>query len=305
MSQNTEYLKIYLNVQSELVWIKEWSWFNPSCVCEPGQRKILLFFPSEWWLNRLPVTPFIHSHVLFCLHPDVRSVQVSVLAVNLSADTVLAPPSGQNWKASSIWKRGELLSCGRTLANQRILAFSCHQSGSWVFVLLPTTDHPVSRCQEHRLGVIWWQEETRDPIWRLVNILHGPTAFLSVRSRFIVFPLYSFVDSIKITTSCFPVPSICCHDLVYDWFESLGECLHWNVRKRQARLADASDSSDTENWSRPRPHQNADPGSELAAARPRRSSHSEDDEWQELWAARARSTPQYWAVCSFYLVTPS
>uniref|UniRef100_H3D1D1 NAD(+) kinase n=1 Tax=Tetraodon nigroviridis TaxID=99883 RepID=H3D1D1_TETNG len=54
-------------------------------------------------------------------------------------------------------------------------------------------------------------------------------------------------DCIKITTSCFPVPSICCHDLVYDWFESLAECLHWNVRKRQARLADASDSSDTDN----------------------------------------------------------
>ncbi|XP_053740319.1 NAD kinase b isoform X1 [Synchiropus splendidus] len=54
-------------------------------------------------------------------------------------------------------------------------------------------------------------------------------------------------DCIKITTSCFPVPSICCHDLVYDWFESLAQCLHWNVRKRQARLTEASDSSDTEN----------------------------------------------------------
>ncbi|XP_057712840.1 NAD kinase b isoform X2 [Corythoichthys intestinalis] len=49
-------------------------------------------------------------------------------------------------------------------------------------------------------------------------------------------------DCIKITTSCFPVPSICCHDLVYDWFESLAQCLHWNVRKRQTRLADASDT---------------------------------------------------------------
>uniref|UniRef100_A0A669CNJ6 NAD(+) kinase n=1 Tax=Oreochromis niloticus TaxID=8128 RepID=A0A669CNJ6_ORENI len=39
-------------------------------------------------------------------------------------------------------------------------------------------------------------------------------------------------DCIKITTSCYPVPSICCHDLVYDWFESLAQCLHWNVRKR-------------------------------------------------------------------------
>ncbi|XP_024908104.1 NAD kinase b isoform X2 [Cynoglossus semilaevis] len=54
-------------------------------------------------------------------------------------------------------------------------------------------------------------------------------------------------DCIKITTSCYPVPSICCHDLVYDWFESLAQCLHWNVRKRQARLAEISDSSDTEN----------------------------------------------------------
>uniref|UniRef100_A0A673KYA9 NAD(+) kinase n=1 Tax=Sinocyclocheilus rhinocerous TaxID=307959 RepID=A0A673KYA9_9TELE len=47
-------------------------------------------------------------------------------------------------------------------------------------------------------------------------------------------------DSIKITTSCFPVPSICCHDLVYDWFDSLAQCLHWNVRKKQTRLTDAN-----------------------------------------------------------------
>ncbi|KAM9790549.1 NAD kinase b isoform 2-T3 [Syngnathus typhle] len=54
-------------------------------------------------------------------------------------------------------------------------------------------------------------------------------------------------DCIKITTSCYPVPSICCHDLVYDWFESLAQCLHWNVRKQQTRLTEASDTSDTEN----------------------------------------------------------
>ncbi|KAJ8011520.1 hypothetical protein DPEC_G00059070 [Dallia pectoralis] len=55
-------------------------------------------------------------------------------------------------------------------------------------------------------------------------------------------------DCIKITTSCYPLPSICCHDLVYDWFESLAQCLHWNVRKKQARLADdVSQCSDTEN----------------------------------------------------------
>ncbi|KAI5609435.1 NAD kinase b, partial [Silurus asotus] len=53
-------------------------------------------------------------------------------------------------------------------------------------------------------------------------------------------------DSIKITTSCYPVPSLCCHGLVYDWFESLAECLHWNIRKKQTHLSDVSDSTDTD-----------------------------------------------------------
>ncbi|XP_023649389.1 NAD kinase isoform X1 [Paramormyrops kingsleyae] len=44
-------------------------------------------------------------------------------------------------------------------------------------------------------------------------------------------------DSITITTSCFPVPSICFRDPVNDWFESLAQCLHWNVRKRQNNLS--------------------------------------------------------------------
>ncbi|KAG2463391.1 NAD kinase b isoform X1 [Polypterus senegalus] len=48
-------------------------------------------------------------------------------------------------------------------------------------------------------------------------------------------------DCIKITTSCYSVPSICCHDLVYDWFESLAECLHWNVRKKQTRMSEEID----------------------------------------------------------------
>ncbi|XP_030212168.1 NAD kinase isoform X4 [Gadus morhua] len=43
-------------------------------------------------------------------------------------------------------------------------------------------------------------------------------------------------DSITITTSCFPVPSICFRDPVTDWFESLAQCLHWNVRKKQHHL---------------------------------------------------------------------
>lgn len=42
--------------------------------------------------------------------------------------------------------------------------------------------------------------------------------------------------SISITTSCYPLPSICVRDPVSDWFESLAQCLHWNVRKRQAHF---------------------------------------------------------------------
>uniref|UniRef100_H3B6I8 NAD(+) kinase n=1 Tax=Latimeria chalumnae TaxID=7897 RepID=H3B6I8_LATCH len=47
-------------------------------------------------------------------------------------------------------------------------------------------------------------------------------------------------DRINITTSCYPVPSICCHDLVHDWFESLGECLQWNSRKSQGGFGEIS-----------------------------------------------------------------
>ncbi|KAJ8371103.1 hypothetical protein SKAU_G00111310 [Synaphobranchus kaupii] len=48
-------------------------------------------------------------------------------------------------------------------------------------------------------------------------------------------------DSITITTSCFPVPSICFRDPVNDWFESLAQCLHWNVRKKQNYLGSEED----------------------------------------------------------------
>uniref|UniRef100_A0A672KCJ7 NAD(+) kinase n=1 Tax=Sinocyclocheilus grahami TaxID=75366 RepID=A0A672KCJ7_SINGR len=47
----------------------------------------------------------------------------------------------------------------------------------------------------------------------------------------------AYGDSITITTSCFPVPSICFRDPVNDWFESLAQCLHWNVRKKQDHLS--------------------------------------------------------------------
>ncbi|XP_033763061.1 NAD kinase-like isoform X3 [Pecten maximus] len=44
-------------------------------------------------------------------------------------------------------------------------------------------------------------------------------------------------DSVIITTAQYPVPSVCFKDQMDDWFESLAECLHWNVRKQQKPLA--------------------------------------------------------------------
>ncbi|CAF3405209.1 unnamed protein product [Rotaria sp. Silwood1] len=43
-------------------------------------------------------------------------------------------------------------------------------------------------------------------------------------------------DSVHITTSVYPVPSICRFDQLGDWFESLADILHWNLRKSQGRL---------------------------------------------------------------------
>ncbi|KAK9496674.1 hypothetical protein O3M35_013071 [Rhynocoris fuscipes] len=48
-------------------------------------------------------------------------------------------------------------------------------------------------------------------------------------------------DSLTVTTSVYPVPSICSQDQISDWFDSLAECLHWNVRKRQKHLDELSD----------------------------------------------------------------
>jgi len=43
-------------------------------------------------------------------------------------------------------------------------------------------------------------------------------------------------DSVTVTTSAWPVPSINNTGHVTDWFDSLGECLQWNVRKQQKQL---------------------------------------------------------------------
>ncbi|XKL60438.1 hypothetical protein PGB90_007495 [Kerria lacca] len=52
-------------------------------------------------------------------------------------------------------------------------------------------------------------------------------------------------DSLRITTSVYPVPSICSEDQISDWFDSLAECLHWNVRKRQKQLEEPSEFTDS------------------------------------------------------------
>jgi len=47
-------------------------------------------------------------------------------------------------------------------------------------------------------------------------------------------------DSLRVTTSIYPIPSICAQDQISDWFDSLAECLHWNVRKKQNKLDDSN-----------------------------------------------------------------
>lgn len=56
--------------------------------------------------------------------------------------------------------------------------------------------------------------------------------------------------SISITTSCYPLPSICFRDPVSDWFESLAECLHWNVRKKQNNFVEEEfwESTSNDSW---------------------------------------------------------
>lgn len=44
-------------------------------------------------------------------------------------------------------------------------------------------------------------------------------------------------DVLRVTTSVHPVPSISKNDQLQDWFESLADCLHWNVRQPQKSFA--------------------------------------------------------------------
>lgn len=49
--------------------------------------------------------------------------------------------------------------------------------------------------------------------------------------------------SVRITTSVYPVPAICRFDQLGDWFESLADILHWNLRKSQSGLTTDSSSA--------------------------------------------------------------
>merc|ERR1712029_1308620 len=46
----------------------------------------------------------------------------------------------------------------------------------------------------------------------------------------------NYGDSLHVTCSIYPVPSICAQNQISEWFASLGECLHWGVRKKQKAL---------------------------------------------------------------------
>jgi NAD+ kinase len=56
-------------------------------------------------------------------------------------------------------------------------------------------------------------------------------------------------SSVRITTAQYPVPSVCAKDQMDDWFESLAECLHWNVRKPQKAMPGLRESPNTNSTS--------------------------------------------------------
>lgn len=75
-------------------------------------------------------------------------------------------------------------------------------------------------------------------LWVIVNTWHASHSILDCLCSL---SPYCLISSITITTSCFPIPSICFRDPVNDWFESLAQCLHWNVRKKQNYLCSKED----------------------------------------------------------------
>lgn len=56
-------------------------------------------------------------------------------------------------------------------------------------------------------------------------------------------------DVLAISTSKYPLPSVCNNDPIHDWFEGLAGCLHWNVRKIQAPMRNSSSFSSSSSTS--------------------------------------------------------
>ena len=53
-------------------------------------------------------------------------------------------------------------------------------------------------------------------------------------SVYFIYLIYNYsIYSVVVSTSPYPVPAINNTGHVTDWFDSLGECLQWNVRKQQ------------------------------------------------------------------------
>lgn len=130
-----------------------------------GKKKLQKVLPLSWtlwfWminelrLNRLP------SHIQMILS-CFDSTPLYGLCILVFA--ILAPPSGQKHNNKNWPKSGEPVDVSLL--------------SKWKLSVCPSpTDHLVSWCQEHCLGVIWWQEETRNPVWRLVNVLHHQLLF--------------------------------------------------------------------------------------------------------------------------------
>ncbi|CAG0917708.1 unnamed protein product [Notodromas monacha] len=68
-----------------------------------------------------------------------------------------------------------------------------------------------------------------------ITSVQGDGTYKDVKSRMVF---------LRVTTSIYPVPSICSQDQIADWFESLAECLHWNMRKKQRQFDESlSDNS--------------------------------------------------------------
>lgn len=65
--------------------------------------------------------------------------------------------------------------------------------------------------------------------------------FLCLLLFFLLILFFALFFSLRVTTSIYPVPSICAQDQISDWFDSLAECLHWNVRKKQKHLDELTD----------------------------------------------------------------